>query len=126
MRRFWLCCALLGLLFAVSLANIRYVGNISGRICDSLSRAEQAVADGDWDAARTLTESAHAYWQAREGYLAVTLSLCDTDEVSTGFQEVLGFLQWEAAAEYNGANGTLMAYVEHLAEIERITIGNLL
>lgn len=126
MRRFWVCCAILAVLFAASLSNIWYVGSISERIRTGLTQAEQAVAQGNWDEARALTESAHAYWRSHEGYLAITLSLCNTDDVSTGFEEVLGFLEWEAAAEYNGANGTLIAYVEHLAEIEQITLSNLL
>lgn len=126
MKRFWICCGILAALFTASLANMWYVETISARIRDGLEQAEQAVAEGNWDEARALTESAQAYWLSHEDYLAITLSLCDTDDVSTGFEEVLGFLEWEAAAEYNGANGTLLAYVEHLSEIEQITLSNLL
>ncbi len=126
MKRFWICGGLLLVLFGGALLNLWYVDTVTGRIAGDLNRAEEAAAQGDWDAARTLTAQAQEMWEGSQLWLSVTLSLCDTDEVSTGFQEVLGFLQWEAGPEYDGANGTLVAYVEHLAETERITICNLL
>lgn len=126
MKRFWICAGLLLALSGGALLNIWYVGAVAGRITDRLNQAEEAVAQGDWDAARTLTAQAQEVWNGSQLWLSVTLSLCDTDEVSTGFQEVQGFLQWEAAPEYDGANGRLVAYVEHLAETERVTVRNLL
>ncbi len=126
MKRFWVCAGLLLALFGGALLNICYVDAVTGRIADGLNRAEEAVAQGDWDTARTLTDQAREVWEGSQLWLSVTLSLCDTDQVSTGFQEVQGFLQWEAGPEYDGANGTLVAYVEHLAETERITVRNLL
>ncbi|MCD8143131.1 MAG: DUF4363 family protein [Clostridiales bacterium] len=126
MKRFWICGGLVLALFGGALLNLWYVETVTGRIADGLNQAEEAVAQGDWDAARTLTAQAQEVWEGSQLWLSVTLSLCDTDEVSTGFQEVQGFLQWEAGPEYDGANGTLVAYVEHLAETERITIRNLL
>ncbi len=126
MKRFWICGGLVLALFGGTLLNLWYVETVTGRIVGDLNQAEEAVAQGDWDAARTLTAQAQEVWEGSQLWLSVTLSLCDTDEVSTGGQEVLGFLQWEAGPEYDGANGTLVAYVEHLAETERITIRNLL
>lgn len=126
MKRFWICGGLLLLLFGAALANIRYVEETAGQIIDTLNRAEEAVAQDDWETARTLTREAQALWEDRQDYLSVSLRLCDTDEVSTGFEAVLGYLQWEAAPEYDGANGTLVAYVEHLAETEAVNLRNLL
>jgi hypothetical protein len=126
MKQLWSCCALLLILFALSVGNSWYVAQITGTISQALNQAEDAVAQGDWETASTLTKEAQQLWEEKQTFLAITLRLCDTDEVSTGFEEVLGFLQWQAAPEYDSANGRLVAYVEHLAEVEQVTWGNLL
>ena len=46
--------------------------------------------------------------------------------MTTGFREVLELLQQEAEEEYSAANGVLIAETEHLAEVEQLSLANLL
>lgn len=126
MKRLALSAALLALLFAGCLWNTAQVSRISGQLAETLNRAEDAVAQGDWAAADGLTRQAMEQWQQSEGYLSLVLCHSHTDEVTTGFQEVLGFLQYRSTPEYDSANGALVAKVEHLAEVEALNWRNLL
>ena len=126
MKRLWISAALLGLLFFSSLYNAAQVSRLSQRLSSQLNQAEAAVTAGDWDTAEQLTLEAMDQWEQAEGYFSFVLCHADTDEVSTGFQEVLGFIQYQSSPEYDSANGTLVAKVEHLAEVERLNWKNLL
>ena len=45
---------------------------------------------------------------------------------AAGSREVLELLQQEAEEEYSAANGVLIAETEHLAEVEQLSLANLL
>lgn len=126
MKRLWSAVALMVLLFAASLYNTVQIDRITSGITSQLNQAGEAVSQGDWDTAQELTSAAMEEWDGMERYFSIVLCHGDTDEVSTGFQEVLGFLQYRSAPEYDSANSTLVAKVEHLAEMEALNWNNLL
>lgn len=126
MRRLWLSLALLAALFGASLWNTACVTDTTRAIARQLDAAEEAAAREDWAAAEEKFVQAQALWTKAEGYFSIVLCHGDTDEVSTGFEEVSGFLQYRDAPEFDSAGGTLTAKVEHLAEIEALNWRNLL
>ncbi|MCD8189283.1 MAG: DUF4363 family protein [Clostridiales bacterium] len=126
MKRLWIALGVLALLLAGSLWNTARVTRVSDSLTAALNQAEAAVAEDDWDTAEELTQQALEQWTAAEPWLAFVLCHENTDEVTTGFQEVLGFLQYRSAPEYDSANGALVAQVEHLAEIEVLNWQNVL
>lgn len=126
MKRLWIALGVLALLLAGSLWNTARVTRVSDTLTAALNQAEAAVAEDDWDTAAALTQQALEQWTAAEPWLAFVLCHENTDAVTTGFQEVLGFLQYRSAPEYDSANGALVAQVEHLAEIEALNWKNVL
>ena len=50
----------------------------------------------------------------------------DTDQIYTGFQEVLEFLTCQEAGEYSAANARLMTQISLLYEAEQFTLKNVL
>lgn len=113
-------------IFCAALGNTVRVENITDQIAGHLEEAEAAVIQGDWEKADGLTEEAHQEWEKAEAYFCIVLRHADTDEVSNGFQEVIGFLQWQDEAEYTSTNHALIKKVRHLAEVEGLTWANLL
>ena len=81
---------------------------------------------GDWEEARVLTEQALSQWQSRDSYLHILLRHSDTDQIYTGFQEVLEFLTCQEAGEYSAANARLMTQISLLYEAEQFTLKNVL
>ena len=126
MKRLWIALAILLAILVGSLANIRYVTRVSNQLVDTLNQAERLAEAGDWHSARTLTCQAQEQWEAHSGILYITLCHATADQVNTGFREVLELIQQEAAEEYSAANGVLIAEVEHLAEVEQLSLANLL
>ncbi|MCD8384138.1 MAG: DUF4363 family protein [Clostridiales bacterium] len=126
MRRLSISVAILLLLFGAGLWNISLLEGISGRLASQLEHAEALAETGDWDRAEELTLAAKDEWEAAASYLYVVLRHDYTDEVNTGFYEVLELLQWQETPEYAAANGELVAQVQHLSEAERLTWRNLM
>ena len=91
-----------------------------------LNQAEEEAEAGQWRRATTLTRQAQEAWDGYTGLLYVTSCHANADAVNTGFREVLELLQQEAKEEYSAANGVLIAEVEHLAEVEELSLANLL
>lgn len=112
-------------LFGVTLWNAAHVADITAGISARLEQAEEAVVHDDWDAAVDIVSRTALEWERQEPYFSVVLRYADTDEVSTGFQEIEGFLRWQERAEFTSANSALIEKVRHLAEVEGLTVGNL-
>ncbi len=126
MKRLWISLAILLAIFAGSLGNIYYVAHISSLLVTNLNQAEACAEAEDWGQAQSLTRQTQAQWDHYAPYLYMTQCHGTTDEINTGFREVLECIQWESVPEYSAANGVLIAEVEHLAEMEDLTLENLL
>ena len=85
-----------------------------------------ALRERGHEAAR-LTHLVKDQWQAREGYLHVTLRHADIDAVLLSMDETLAFLEGDEQqpAEYAAANSRLIGQLELLAEAEKPTLTNL-
>ena len=126
MKRLWISLAILLAIFAGSLGNIYYVAHISSLLVTPLTPAAAWAEAEDWGQAQSLTRQTQAQWDHYAPYLYMTQCHGTTDEINTGFREVLECIQWESVPEYSAANGVLIAEVEHLAEMEDLTLENLL
>ena len=126
MKRLWISLAILLAIFAGSLGNIYYVAHISSLLVTNLNQAEACAEAEDWGQAQSLTRQTQAQWDHYAPYLYMSQCHGTTDEINTGFREVLECIQWESVPEYSAANGVLIAEVEHLAEMEDLTLENLL
>ena len=122
MKRLWISLAILLAIFAGSLGNIYYVAHISSLLVTNLNQAEACAEAEDWGQAQSLTRQTQAQWDHYAPYLYMTQCHGTTDEINTGFREVLECIQWESVPEYSAANGVLIAEVEHLAEMEDLTL----
>lgn len=126
MKRMTISLAILLLLAGLGLWNCRYLEHIATGIADSLSQAEQCAESGDWEAAERLTRKAQSDWDDANLYLYIVLRHDYTDEVDTGFREVLALIQWQETPEYASANGELLGQVLHFSEAEQLNWKNLL
>lgn len=126
MKRLWISLGILLAIFGLSLSNIRYATQASNQLVTLLNQAEEEAESGDWRRATVLTRQAQEAWDGYTGLLYVTSCHANADAVNTGFREVLELLQQEAEEEYSAANGVLIAEVEHLAEVEELSLANLL
>ena len=126
MKRLWIACAILALLLAATLWNAGRLERFTASLTDLLEQAE-AQAEGEaWREAYALTRLAYDRWESRSTSLHITLRHSDTDDIQTGFQEVLEFLQCQEAGEYSAAHVRLIAPLELLSEAEQLSLVTIL
>lgn len=126
MKRLWISLGILAAIFALSLCNIHCASLASNQLVTLLNHAEEAAESGRWMDAAAWTEQAQDAWDAYAPLVYITACHSNADTVNTGFREVLELLQQQAAEEYSAANGVLIAQLEHLAEVEQLSLANLL
>lgn len=126
MKRLWICAGILLFLLLATIANTMAIGHITRELSGTLIQAEALAETGDWKQAEALTRQALDQWEASSSYLYVVLRHSDTDQVNTGFREVLEFIYCQEGGEYSAANAELIARIDLLADMERLTLKNLL
>ena len=126
MRRLWIAVAFLAAVFAATLVNSHYLKTFSTELTSLLTQAESLAGRGEWSEAESLTQQALASWEEHDLYLYTMLRHSDTDQVHTGFQEVLEFIRCEEGGEYSAANARLVSQIELLYEMEEFSLKNLL
>ena len=126
MKRLWVACAILALLLAATLWNAGRLERFTASLTDLLEQAEAQAEEEAWREAYALTRLAYDRWVSHSTSLHITLRHSDTDDIQTGFQEVLEFLQCQEAEEYSAANARLIARLELLSEAEQLSLENIL
>lgn len=126
MRRLWISVAILVLLFSATLVNSRYLKSVTDGLTNQLNQAEAAAETGDWAKAAELTKAAQDDWHSHDLYLYTMLRHSDTDQIHTGFREVLEFIYCQEGGEYSAANARLLSELGLLYEMEQFNLKNLL
>ena len=126
MKRIWVSILIMTATLALALGNGWYLQRLTDSMAQELENAQILAEEGDLDGARELTGQVYERWQARQTYLCVVARHGDTDEIRTGFQEVLQLLRWpDELPEYAAANARLREALGVLAELERFSVRNL-
>lgn len=126
MKRLWIACGILAVLFAATLYNASYLDRLTDSLSDQLTQAEACAEAGDWAEAARLTEGAFDEWESHTLYLHVLLRHADTDDVNSSFQEVGEFITCQESGEYSAANARLMTQIRLLYEAEQLSLKNIL
>ena len=93
MRRGLIAAALLILLFALLLGNIRMLDTLLGEMEARLCRSSAALAAGDAQLAASEAEAAMKLWQSEADYAHIVLRQSEIDAVSDAFFELLGAIR---------------------------------
>lgn len=126
MKRAWIAGGVLIVLLIAAWANSWFIRSFTASLSDTLAQAETLAESGDWDQAGQLTQEAHQRWDSTSTYLCTVLRHADTDQVDISFHQVLEFLERQEDGEYSSANAALMSQIQLLAEMEQLTLKNLL
>ena len=126
MKRLWIACGILAVLFAATLYNASYLDRLTASLADQLTQAEACAETGDWAEAARLTEGAFDEWESHTLYLHVLLRHADTDDVNSSFQEVGEFITCQESGEYSAANARLITQIRLLYEAEQLSLKNIL
>lgn len=126
MKRMWIALALLAALLCGALLHSQSLSRFTDALTGALSQAQELAGAQRWEEARALTGEALDLWQDRDLSLHILLRHGDTDQIHSGFQEVLALLSSREYGEYAAANARLITQLTLLSEAERLTLKNVL
>lgn len=126
MKRLWIAVGLLALLLGASLVNAWYAQALTGGMGERLRQAQDCARREDWTRAEELTRQVYADWQDHHLYLHCVMRHSDTDQILRSFHAVLEYLPLQEPDQYNAANADLIAQLELLAEMEQVSLANVL
>ena len=126
MKRLWIACGIMAVLFLATLGNAFYLERFTGQLSELLAQAEQKAEEQAWQNAAELTQQAYDSWEAHGVYLHITLRHADTDDVNSSFQEVGEFITCQEGGEYSAANARLITQIRLLYEAEQLSPKNIL
>ena len=126
MKRLWIAVSILSVIFAATLFNSRYLSRLIEDYTLRLSTAQDMTLQNAWNSATQLTEQVIRDWQSHDFYFHVMLPHKDIDELHLTFCEVQEDLQLEETDQYTAANAKLVAQLELLAEMDQLTVKNIL
>ena len=126
MKYFYIPCAILALILALSLYNARAVDGYVTDWCETLSSAQEAADSGDWTAAQVRLSSVHEAWDAAQSYFHTVITHAELDEAEALFAKSDSFLHEHDEAEFRANTAELITQLRLLAEIQEISIKNIL
>ena len=126
MKKLWWAVGALILLCALSLWNSSAIHTLTDRLAASLTQAEALAGQGSWAQAEALTRDAMEEWENASGYLYTVLRHSDTNAIQSGFRQALAYLEHRDEAEYASASAELIVQIKLLADMEGLTLRNVL
>ena len=126
MKRLQISCSLLLGLLAISLYNGHHVRQLTDEMIYLLSSAQEMSQQDQWDTALQMTQSAYNSWENHHTYLHIVMRHADTDQILRSFRCVLQYLDIRELDQYVSANADLICQIGLLAEMEQVSLANVL
>lgn len=127
MKRLWIAIGIIVIMSGGALVNVFCLDLMTRDLSATLSLAQTAAEDEDWQRAAQLTQQACDDFDRRSFYLHITLRHEDIDAIEISFQEALQFLtHQEQVGEYTATNARLITQLGLLSEAEQPTLKNIL
>ena len=126
MKAFRIAILVLGLLMAVSLVNSASLTRRCDEWTTRLNAVTDAAGNGDWDTARQTVDALDNDWQAKQSYLHITLQHEEINTADTQLQQCVLFVDIRDMDSLFNAAMQLSLQWDHLAEMEQLSIKNVL
>lgn len=125
MKRELFALALLALLFAGSLLNIRHIDRLTDSVSACLDRSEEYARQGDFDAALAAFESGLALWHSAHGYTNVFIRHPELDDTYDTFYELEQVLLEQDGDAFPAAFSKLQYHLSCIAYMEHLSAGSI-
>ncbi len=126
MKYFAIPAAVLTLLLAVSLWNAAAVDAAVSPWCAAVSAAQDCAAREDWDGAARLLEETRQSWESRQEYFHIVTAHDELEAVDALFAAAGGFAAEEDGEEFRACAAQLVVQLRVVAEMQRLTLKNVL
>ena len=117
---------LLALLLGLSLWNIRHMSQETERWRAQLAQADTLAQSGDWDGALTALRESYRDWSRRQTYLHIVSHHDVVDDAEGMYRRAEAFAQTQEITEFRAEISDLRDQLRLLAEMEALSIRNIL
>lgn len=126
MKYFYIPCTILALILALSLLNAETMGIYVADWCEELAAAQEAADHGNWAEAEQRLTSVHEVWDEKQSYFHIVSVHSELDEAEALLAKSLSFAREQDDAEFRANTAELITQLHLLAEIQEISIKNIL
>ena len=124
MRRTLLAFALLGLLSALSLWNLRHMDSLTEELCGCVELAQHCVEEGDSNAARAAVDAALQLWQEAESYTHIFLRHSEVDGAADALYALAGAVYAMDTEESRALYAEVVYHLRSLQGMEHPSMGS--
>ena len=126
MKYFYIPCAILALILALSLYNAKAMDNCVTDWCEELGAAQESAGDGNWAEAEHWVRSVHDAWDEKQSYFHIVSVHAELDEAEALLAKSLSFALEQDDAEFRANTAELITQLRLLSEIQEVSIKNIL
>lgn len=126
MKKWMLPLGVLVLLFALSLWNSASMDRVTGQLCDTLSQCSALGKAEKWDGASEVLQQTYQDWTRHQVYLHIVLEHSAVDGAEAMFHRAMAFAVTEEPSEFCAEIAGLISQLSLLAEMEQLSIKNIL
>ena len=126
MKYFYIPCAILALILALSLYNAKVMDSYVSDWCEELDAAQEAADSGNWAEAEHQIRSVHEVWDEKQSYLHIVSVHAELDEAEALLAKSLSFAREQDDAEFRANTAELITQLHLLSEIQEVSIKNIL
>ena len=126
MKYFLVPAAVLALLLGVSLWNAAAVDAAIEPWCAAVEQARDSAAREDWDGAARIVRETRRAWEARQVYFHIVTAHDELEAADALFAAAQSFAEERDAAEFRADVAQLIAQLRVVAEMQRLTLRNIL
>ncbi|MBE6995875.1 MAG: DUF4363 family protein [Ruminococcaceae bacterium] len=114
------------LIFALALENGRYMGAETDRWQAQLHEAEAFSRAEDWTSAAETLEASYRDWSRRQVYLHIVTEHDALDDAEAMYRRAMAFASVQEDSEFRAELADLRTQLRLLAEMERVSLKNIL
>ena len=126
MKKWMLPLGVLAAVAALAVWNGAAMSRLTEALCQSLSQCEALGCSEDWDGAAAALKECYQDWTRRQTYLHIVLEHDAVDGAEAMFRRAEAFAETEELSEFRAELADLTSQLRLLAEMERLSIKNLL
>ena len=118
--------AVLAALLAFSLWNAGHMAQETARFQSQLRQADALAQDENWPQARAVLQESYRDWSRCQTYLHIVTEHSAEDDAEAMYRRAMAFAATEEITEFRAEAADLTDQLRLLAEMERLSIRNIL